>query len=427
MGIATPAPALPTAPLAWLPRPDQGRPDQGRPDLSRLDLAPAESSGDRPLSGLRVLDFGVIVVGAEGGRLLADQGADVIKVETAAFPDGVRQNRAGGLISPSFAAGHRNKRSLGLNLRDPAGYALLLKLIENSDVLLSNFKGGTLESLGLDYGSLKAVNPRIIVSDSAAFGASGPWSKRLGYGPLVRASAGLTMQWRYPGEPDSFSDAITVYPDHVAGRIVAIGVLALLIRRARTGRGGSVSVSQAELMLSHFAPRIAADALARDGHVVAPDPAESVVYQCAGDDEWCVVTIRNSKDAQAVAAVTGGAPLADWLRHQPPRDAMSALQAGGVPAGAMLRVTDLPAFDYYAKRRFFRDATHPHIAHPFEVEAGPVWSERLPNPPERPAPLMGEHSAEILRIELGLSEADIARLIEAKIVEQFKMPQEIAA
>jgi crotonobetainyl-CoA:carnitine CoA-transferase CaiB-like acyl-CoA transferase len=223
------------------------------------------------------------------------------------------------------------------------------------------------------------------------------------------------MQWCYEGEPDGFSDAVTVYPDHVAGRIVAIGVLALLIRRLRIGRGGAVSVSQAELMLSHLAPRIAADALARDGHAVAPDPAASAVYPCAGDDEWCVVTIRDDRDKQAVAAMTGGAPLADWLRHRSPGDAMAALQAGGVSAGAMLRVAELPAFDYYVKRRFFRDAAHPHIADSFKVEAAPVRSERLPDPPERPAPLMGEHSAEILRAELGLSEAELARLVEAKI------------
>ena len=202
---------------------------------------------------------------------------DVIKVENAAFPDGSRQNRTKDLISPTFATGHRNKRSLGLNVRDPEGKALLLRLIGNTDVLLSNFKGGTLESLGLDYASLKAINPRIIVTDSSAFGPTGPWSKRLGYGPLVRASAGLTMQWRYPGEADSFSDAITVYPDHVAGRIGAIGVLALLIRRLRTGMGGAVSISQAEVMLSHMAARIAGTALERAGHVVTEQPEQSAI------------------------------------------------------------------------------------------------------------------------------------------------------
>jgi crotonobetainyl-CoA:carnitine CoA-transferase CaiB-like acyl-CoA transferase len=412
MGITGPAPHVPAAPVAWLPRPETVRPS---------------NDGDRPLSGLRVLDFGVIVVGAEGGRLLADQGADVIKVENAAFPDGSRQSRKRDLISPTFVSGHRNKRSLGLNVRDPEGKALLLKLVANTDVLLSNFKGGTLESLGLDYASLKAINPRIIVTDSSAFGPSGPWAKRLGYGPLVRASSGLTTQWRYPGEPASFSDANTVYPDHVAGRIGAIGVLALLIRRLRTGKGGSVSVSQAEVMLSHMAPRIAADALARAGHVATDDSAQSAVYPCAGDDEWCVVTLRGTADQQAVAGVTGGATLKAWLAGQSPRDAMVALQSAGVPAGAMLRVSELPEFDYFVKRRFLRDTSHPHLEHPYKIEVAPILSERMPDPPEQPAPLLGEHSAEIMRQDLGLADAEIARLMEQKILEQFTFPQEATA
>ena len=412
MGIAGPAPQVPTAPLAWAPRAEQPRP------------TPA---GDGPLSGLRVLDFGVIVVGAEGGRLLADQGADVIKVENAAFPDGSRQNRTKDLISPTFATGHRNKRSLGLNVRDPEGKALLLRLIGNTDVLLSNFKGGTLESLGLDYASLKAINPRIIVTDSSAFGPTGPWSKRLGYGPLVRASAGLTMQWRYPGEADSFSDAITVYPDHVAGRIGAIGVLALLIRRLRTGMGGAVSISQAEVMLSHMAARIAGTALERAGHVVTEQPEQSAIYPCAGDDDWCVVTLRHDADREAALKVSGGLPLGAWLATQEPRAAMVALQQAGVPAGAMLRVSELPEFDYYPKRRYFREVSNPHMRFPFTVEAAPILSQRLPDPPEAPAPLMGEHTARIMRDELGLAEAEIARLIEAGVLEQYKMPEETPA
>ena len=412
MGLNGPAPDRPTAPVDWRDRPEAARPPSG---------------GDRPLAGLRVLDFGVIVVGGEAGRLLADQGADVIKVENAAFPDGMRQNRSGSLLSMSFAAGHRNKRSLGLDVRAPEGKALLLRLIADADVLLSNFKGGTLESLGLDYASLKAVNPRIIVTDSSAFGPSGPWSKRLGYGPLVRASAGLTAQWRYPGEPGSFSDAITVYPDHVVGRVVAIGVLALLVRRLRTGRGGSVSVSQAEVMLSHLAPRIAADTLARAGHVVAEDSARSAVYRCAGDDEWCVVTVRGPADAEAAAAVTGGRPLAEWLLEQSPHDAMAALQAAGVPAGAMLRVLDLPYFDYYVRRGFFRDVVHPHIAEPFKIEAAPIRSERLPDPPDAPAPLMGEQTLAIARSDLGLAPAEIERLVGGGVLEHYQFATETSA
>jgi crotonobetainyl-CoA:carnitine CoA-transferase CaiB-like acyl-CoA transferase len=410
MGIAGPAPALPHPDVAWRTR--------AAPPRSKAPPG-ASDTGERPFAGLKVLDFGVIVVGAECGRLLADQGADVIKIESSSFPDGSRQSRVPGAISPTFATGHRNKRSLGLDIRHPKGKAILLELVRQSDVLLSNFKGGTLESLGLDYPSLKHVNPRIIVADSSAFGPTGPWSKRMGYGPLVRASAGLTMQWRYPGEADSFSDAITVYPDHVAARIGIAGVIALLIRRARTGRGGQVSVSQAEVMLSQMAARIAADSLSDAGHTVLPDEAQSAVYECAGDDEWCVVTLRGARDAQAVARLTAARQLSDWCASKSSRAVMEELQAVGVAAGAMLRVSELPGFEYYIERRFFRQAVHPHMPDPFTVEAAPMWSDRLPDPPAQPAPMMGEHTTQVLREWLNMDDTAISALVAEKVLEQW--------
>ena len=396
----------------------------------------------RPLQGLRVLDFGVIVVGAEQGRLLADAGADVIKVENPDFPDGSRQNRAGGLMSATFASGHRNKRSLGINLRDPRGRALLLDLVKDTDVILANFKSGTLDSLGLDYTTLSRINPGIIVVDSSAFGSSGPWSGRMGYGPLVRASAGLTAQWRYPGEPGSFSDAVTVYPDHVAGRIGAIAALALLIRRRRTKIGGAVNFSQAEVMLSHMAKQIAVAALQSAGQETF-DEVQDVpwgVFPCKGDDEWCVITARHNSDWLALCGVIERPDLAAdpsmatsagrisnrslidsavraWLSEHTSHQAMECLQMAGVPAGAMLRVSELPEFPYYIERGFFRRVTHPHMDPPFFLETGPVRSENLPDPPERPAPLMGEHTVEIIAGRLGLSEHQINGLIAEKVLQ----------
>lgn len=404
--------------------------------------SPATDPGRRPLDGLEVLDFGVIVVGAEQGRLLADQGADVIKVETAAFPDGSRQDRNGGVMSPTFAAGHRNKSSLGLDLRDPEGKALLLRLVERTDVILSNFKAGTLASLGLDHPTLSAMSPGIIVLDSSAFGPTGPWSRRLGYGPLVRASAGLTAQWTYPGEPETFSDALTVYPDHVAGRIGCIGVLALLIRRRRTGAGGSVSISQAEVMLSHMAPQIAAAALRAEGIATTGElDAPWGAFPCIGDDEWCVVTVRDDADWQALCAAIDRRDLAEdptladaagradarqmidaallgWLATRSPVDAMETLQAAGVPAGAMLRVVELPTFPYYAERSLFQEVTHPHLQHPLMLETAPVRAGRLLDPEQRPAPVMGEQTSKILRTRLGFSDEEIERLAARKVIEQ---------
>jgi crotonobetainyl-CoA:carnitine CoA-transferase CaiB-like acyl-CoA transferase len=158
-------------------------------------LAARERRHDRlPLDGIRVLDLGVIVVGGDTGRLFGDLGADVIKVENSAFPDGARAAQGPSGMAPGFAAGHRNKRGIGINLRDPDGRRLARELARAADIVLTNFKPGVIGSLGLDYGSLKDVNPGIVVVDSSAFGPTGPWSRRLGYGPLVRAAAGCTAQ-----------------------------------------------------------------------------------------------------------------------------------------------------------------------------------------------------------------------------------------
>src|SRR5690606_22106861 len=197
--------------------------------------------GRRPFAGLRVLDLGVIVAGAELGRLLADQGAEVIKVENSAFPDGGRQSSTGAAITPSFAQGHRNKKSFGINLRSEKGKAMFKQLAKDADMIFSNFKPGTMESLGIGYDVISQINPRIIMVDSSALGNTGPQSRSMGYGPLVRASSGLTGLWCYPDTDSSYSDGVTIIPDHFAARVAAVGVGALLVRRELTGVGGEVS------------------------------------------------------------------------------------------------------------------------------------------------------------------------------------------
>ena len=383
----------------------------------------APAAADRPLAGVKVLDMGVIVVGGDTGRLLADQGADVVKVENGAFPDGQRQSRDDAEVSITFAAGHRNKRGLSIDLRSERGKVVFLDLVKQADVLSSNFKPGTLAALGFDRETLERANPRLITVDSSAFGPSGPWSTRLGYGPLVRASAGLAKLWTYEGEPDSFSDAITVYPDHVAARIGAIGVLALLIRRMRTGRGGSASVSQAEVMLGHMATDIAVLGAQAEGHMIAPpaDVAEDWLLPCAGDDEWCAVSIRDDVDRAALTTLVGSAARGDvakWASQRPPGEAMAALQAAGIPAGAMMRVVELPQMPQYAARGTFREISHPLIETRFAVEAAPAPSERLPEPDQRPAPRIGEDSAAVLKDWLGTTEAEATALLADRIIEQ---------
>lgn len=393
--------------------------------------APPDLAG--PFVGLRVLDLGVIVVGAEQGRLLADGGADVVKVESRANPDGNRQSYLSYGMSVSFAAGHRNKRSLGINLRDTEGRELFLRLAATADVILSNFKPGTMESLGLGREALRAANPRAVLVESSAFGDSGSWSKRMGYGPLVRAATGLTELWRYPNDPESFSDSVTIYPDHAAARIGAIAAIALLIRRLRTGRGGVASIAQAEVMLSHFA----ADVARASAGVVpskAPDWPWSL-YQAQGEDEWCVVSVRGQEDWRRLAKVIGfdgdglsssearlaareqiDGAVSEWVGARSADSAMRTLQAAGVPAARMLRLRDLQEFEYFAERGFYRVETHLYLQEDVIAER---WSGKCPDgrePPQRPAPLAGEHTAEVVADWLGAS-PDTDGLIERGVLE----------
>lgn len=394
---------------------------------------PTAEPGARAFEGLKVLDLGVIVVGAEQGRLLGDQGADVVKVESRAYPDGNRQSYLSYGLSVSFAAGHRNKRSLGLNLRDPKGRALFLELASKADVILSNFKPGTLESLGLAYDDIVAVNPRIIMADSSAFGATGPWSGRMGYGPLVRAATGLTLAWRYPEDPSGFSDSVTIYPDHVAGRIGAMSVTALLIRRLRTGRGGVVSIAQSEVMLSHFAADVAR--LSQGRPVGGPPDWPWSVYPAKGEDEWCVVTVRGQNDWRALRELIGlgegldspaerlsarvriDAAIEAWLANLAPLEAAERLQAAGVPAAPMLRVAQLPGFAYFADRQFYRVETHPYLQEPVVAERRHVTAETLADAREEPAPLVGQQSQAIVADWLGLAAEQIDALVAAEILE----------
>jgi crotonobetainyl-CoA:carnitine CoA-transferase CaiB-like acyl-CoA transferase len=424
----------------------------------RVTRAPIPASGMRadhrlPLEGIRILDLGVIVVGGDTGRLFGDLGADVVKVENSAFPDGSRAAQGPSGMGAGFAAGHRNKRSIGVNLRDPGGRQLARELVGSADIVLTNFKPGVISSLGLDYESLKDVNPGIVVVDSSAFGPTGPWSRRLGYGPLVRAAAGCTDQWVYPGEPGSFSDAITVYPDHVCARIGALSALSLLVRRERTGRGGSVSVAQSEVMLSHFSARIAAQDLASREDAVERGPEHDApwdVFPCAGDDNWVTVTARSNEDWLALcevicrpdlladpslADIAGrdkqrervNAAVTEWTVQQSPFSAMEKLQTASVPAGAMLRAVDLPAWGYYRQRRAFRSEIHPRAAEPWVMENVQIHAEGVAEPPLVPAPLLGEQTYQIAEELLGLATAQADDLVQRGVLEIAPRSRDTAA
>ncbi|TAM65213.1 CoA transferase [Mycobacterium sp.] len=397
----------------------------------------------RPLAGVRVLDLGVIVVGAETGRQLADQGAEVIKVENRAFIDGARQTDSPGKVGYSFALGNRNKRSLGLNLRSDAGKELFGRLVASSDVVLTNFKPGTLDSLGLGYAKLKAINPRIIVVESSALGSTGSWSRRMGYGPLVRATVGLTTLWRHRDAPEGFGDDQTVYPDHAAARVGAAGVVAALIERERTGVGQWIGVAQMETVFCQLATEYVRESL-DPGTMVAKGnsgefDAPAGIYRCTGEDAYCAVTVQGDDDWAKLAKVIGRPEFADkaeyataadrvahrgeldalvqdWIAPLTPRDAQERLQAAGVAAGAAVHVKDLLSEPHLAARHQLGELDQPGHEEPLEAFMGPALFENIPEPLLRAAPAMAADTRDICRDLLGMSAAEIDELVTAEVL-----------
>jgi len=414
-------------------------------EAAALVRAPSGRVGDYPFAGLRILDLGIIVAGGELGRLFGDLGADVIKVESADYPDGLRQARVGEAMSESFAWTHRNQLGFGVDLRSTAGKEIFDRLVARADAVFANFKPGTLTALGFPYEKFHAINPRLVLAESSAYGDTGPWSTRMGYGPLVRAATGVTRLWTAedPDDPDdragparhAFYDATTVFPDHVVGRITAIAALAALIHRDRTGRGARVHVSQAEAVINQLDTLyVTRAALAAGVTRIRNNTALHAVYPCAGDDEWCVISIQSDDEWRSAANLldhsewvddprfgTGEARLANrrelvelvsaWTRTRAPLRVAELLQSAGVPAGPMNRPPDVLDEPQLIWRKLFSDMAHPLIDRPLPAETGPARFAHIPPAPQRPAPQPGQDTREICRNLLGMSAQETERLI----------------
>jgi crotonobetainyl-CoA:carnitine CoA-transferase CaiB-like acyl-CoA transferase len=399
----------------------------------------------KPLGGILVLDLGIIVAGGELGRLFSDQGATVIKVENKAYSDGLRQSLDNNPIPISFAQANRNKKSLGLNLRSDKGKEIFLRLAKDADVVISNFKPGTMESLGLGYEVLREINPGIICAESSAMGSAGPQARTMGYGPLVRASTALSGLWRYPEKEMGFGDCVTIFPDHFAARVSATAILAKLIQRKTTAVGGFIDTSQAECIINALASEflresIAPGSLKPTGNQSEFDAPNSL-YPCAGKDEWCAISVTNDDQWQGLCRAMSRADLADntnyqttegrlehrigiedivtrWCKSRSPYAVMNLCQKQGVPAGNMLRLSEFIENPHYNARNFFRKLHQPSAGRAIETENGPVaFSDNIPPPQIQPAPALAEHTRELMSTLIGLSDIEIDTLIASGDLE----------
>src|SRR5208283_1569644 len=209
--------------------------------VAKPALSTNSAQSARPFAGLRVLDFGIGGVGVEAGRLLAENGADVIKIETRAHPDFIRAIY-GTEMNPAFASSSRCKRS----------HDIIMRLAADTDIVIENSATGTMEKYGLSFEQLREINPRIILASSQMMGASGPWKDWIGFGPNCRTATGMTYLWNFPegGMPPGSG---AIHPDHTAGRMLALGAVATLFARERRAAGGHVEVAQAETIVGLLA------------------------------------------------------------------------------------------------------------------------------------------------------------------------------
>ena len=374
-----------------------------------------------PLKGVRVLDFGVVYAAPETGKLLADFGADVIRVESRSNPDLARLAGGAAGMSAQFVTLNRNKRSFGVDLKSDTGRELVRRLVERSDVLIENMARGVLEKLGLGADELRQLNPGLIIVSSQLFGRAGGWSDWRGFGPSARGAGGLSGLWRYPDDETGFADSTSVFPDHFVGRLGALAALAWLIERRASGHGEAIRIPQAGAVTNHLSEQFVMQSLAPES--TSPVTVTSGVYACAGDDQWCVVTIVDDHARRRVAAAIDASPtddlqeaLAAWTSSRTPTEAMEQLQAAGIAAAAVLTPTDVLSDPHLVERGFIRVLMQPGWD-PLFVEGDSVRCALVPETPLEPAPVHGEHTREIAVDVLGLSEHEVDDLVSSGVLE----------
>jgi crotonobetainyl-CoA:carnitine CoA-transferase CaiB-like acyl-CoA transferase len=407
----------------------------------RTPSTEAEPGGGLPLAGLRVADFGHGGVGVEAGRLFAEYGADVIKIESRAYPDFIRLV-GGSEMSPSFASSSRSKRSFGVNIKTPQGLQMIKRLIAECDVVIENNSTGTMADLGLDYQTLHEVNPRLVMVSSQLMGSKGPWSDWLGYGPSTRPAGGMTWLWNFP-DGEMPPGAGVIFPDHLVGRVCAVGAMAGLAARQRTGTGAHFEAAQVETVLTCMSQYFLKESL--DPGSVQPlgnrreQGAPWGVYQCAGDERWVVICVRDDEDWAGLRKALGDpgwtadpaletvegrrsqhdlidASLSEWAAARSDREAMETLQSFGVPAGLMNYASDEPADPHLQFRGYLAEIDQPGVGR-MVLEGPAFYGSAMDRPFIGPAPALGADTREIALTLLGLSSEEAEELIQGGVLE----------
>jgi benzylsuccinate CoA-transferase BbsF subunit len=386
------------------------------------------------LSGFLILDFSCVLAGPFATRLLADFGAEVIKVHPLSPEPEDPYSRG------YYNTWNRNKLGITLNMGQPQGLEIAKSLIRISDAVVENFSPRVMANWGLTYPELKVLKPDIILLSMSVMGHSGPWQDYTGFGPTVQAFSGITGLTTSPGRPPlgiGYS-----YSDHVAGLYAALALLGALEYRLTTGRGQFIDLSQTEAMTSLLSQEIMDYTL--KGRKIKPvgnsssQCAPHGVYRCLGDDRWCAIAVSTPQEWEGFKRAAGSpawvgerrfASLSDrlanagaldslvqeWTQQHSAEEVTELLQREGVPAGVVRNAADLAHDPQLRSRNFFVELEHPVLGTTVS-DASPVRLSESPAEYRRSAPEPGQDNDYVFRQLLGFSEEKINRLRRDKII-----------
>lgn len=388
-----------------------------------------------PLAGVKVIEFAHIMAGPVCGLMLADMGADVIKVEKVPGGDDTRRTLPPDVDgeSASFLMMNRNKRGIALNLKTRGGRDVARRLLADADVAIENYRKGTMDRLGLGYDEVSGFNPGIVYAELSGFGRTGPYANRAGFDLIAQGMSGI-MSITGAGGGGPPTKCGPPLSDITAGILAAMGVLGAYIHRQKTGEGQRVDTSLFEAAITHtywqsamtFATGISPGALGSAHPLSAP-------YQAfEASDGWITVGAANqtnwlrlldalerpdlqedprfADDSQRMSNInTLVAALTDIFKRRPVADWLECLERAGVPAGPVLDIAGMQADPQALARGMITEAPHTRVG-PVKTLGHPVHYSATPAEITRGAPLLGEHTREVLA-EHGYSLAEVDILI----------------
>ena len=389
------------------------------------------------LKGIRVLDFTWMLAGPYATRILADFGAEVIKVQSKKTAKGAESNLTG-----YFNTWNRNKRSITLDMSYPEAKEIVLKLTAMSDVLIESFSPRVMSNWGLNYEKLREVKPNLIMISMSAMGQTGPWKDFVAFGPTLQALSGLTDLTSFA--KDSPLGLGYAYADTISGLYAALAVLAALQYRDRTGEGQYIDLSEYEAICTVMGPSFLDISINHKEVLPQGNRSDYILaapygcYKCMGMDRWCVIAVFDEVEWQALCRVMGYPDwtkeerfstlskrkeradeldkfLEQWTFQYTPEEVVNLLQKTGVPAGVVQNAEDLAKDPQLIARDFFVPLEHPTLGETAS-DASPIKFEESSTMGWKAAPLLGEDNRYVYMEWIGLTEGELSSYIERGII-----------